>query len=125
MSFTYCYCLNYRLKLDHILFSEISVANSSMSAEAKSRLIGKHQAGNAEVALAAAALLRGQGFPQITQASMISGLGTAKLAGRFQVSSAACCKLDNNESSIVPKIKKRICKAKHVKQHIARTALYQ
>lgn len=50
-----------------------------------SRLIGDHQAGNAESAVAAALKLKASGFPQITETSMAEGLQAASLAGRFQV----------------------------------------
>ena len=50
-----------------------------------SRLIGEHQASNAETAVAAAVQLKRQGFQQITDRSMAEGLAAASLTGRFQV----------------------------------------
>ncbi len=50
-----------------------------------SRLVGDHQAGNAETALAAALQLKAQHFAQITQTRLQEGLGVAFLPGRFQV----------------------------------------
>ena len=57
-----------------------------MTAGVSSKLIGDHQAGNAETAVAAAVQLQSQGFAQITETSIVKGLETACLAGRFQVS---------------------------------------
>ena len=51
----------------------------------ESRLIGSHQARNAETAVAAAAMLKAQGFSQISKAGIRAGLESATLLGRFQV----------------------------------------
>ncbi len=47
--------------------------------------MGDHQLDNAATAIAAARLLKGDGFPQINEDAIAEGLSTASLPGRFQV----------------------------------------
>ena len=62
-----------------------SIDPASEYAEAESRLIGPHQAGNAASAVAAASLLHSQGFSHISSSCIKAGLETVSLPGRFQV----------------------------------------
>ena len=62
-----------------------TLINRSVTTDVSSRLIGDHQAGNAETAIAAAVQLKAQGLQQITDESMAKGLAAVSLSGRFQV----------------------------------------
>jgi folylpolyglutamate synthase len=50
------------------------------------QLVGGHQAGNVQTAVAAALLLRQRGWSSITKEAIAAGLQEAWLPGRFQVS---------------------------------------
>ena len=52
------------------------------------RLLGEHQCSNAASAVAAALLLRAQGWHTIDATSLLAGLADAHLPGRFQVHAA-------------------------------------
>lgn len=51
------------------------------------QLVGSHQAGNVQTAVAAALLLRQRGWVSISAEAIAAGLQQAWLPGRFQVSS--------------------------------------
>ncbi|KAK9844056.1 hypothetical protein WJX81_003088 [Elliptochloris bilobata] len=53
--------------------------------EARLQLVGAHQLDNAAAAVTAALALARDGFPRITHAAILAGLGAAVLPGRFQV----------------------------------------
>ena len=57
-----------------------------MLAELKLALLGHHQLDNAAAAIAAADVLKGQGWQSITQDSLLTGLQQTTLPGRMQVS---------------------------------------
>jgi folylpolyglutamate synthase len=50
------------------------------------QLVGSHQTGNVQTAVAAALLLRQRGWDSITEEAIAAGLQQAWLPGRFQVS---------------------------------------
>jgi folylpolyglutamate synthase/dihydropteroate synthase len=53
--------------------------------EVQLQLVGGHQAGNVQTAVAAALLLRQRGWRSITAEAIAAGLQQAWLPGRFQV----------------------------------------
>lgn len=57
-----------------------------MLAEMKLALLGRHQLDNAAAAIAAADVLREQGWQSITQDTLLQGLQQTALPGRLQVS---------------------------------------
>lgn len=57
-----------------------------MPADLKLSLLGRHQLDNAAATIAAADVLREQGWQNITQDSLLRGLQQTTLPGRMQVS---------------------------------------
>ena len=64
---------------------EAPAAAAASGSEVQLRLIGAHQLDNAAAAVAAAAVLKGQGFERLSLPAVVAGLEAATLPGRFQV----------------------------------------
>ena len=62
-----------------------------MLADLKLSLLGQHQLDNAAAAIAAAGVLKEQGWQNITQDSLLTGLQQTTLPGRMQVSCLPLC----------------------------------
>lgn len=62
------------------------LSDAFVGADVDLQLMGAHQLDNAAAAITAAQHLRHDNFPQISGDTIVEGLSTASLPGRFQVS---------------------------------------
>ena len=79
MSVSFSPCQGIRARLATCLLADLKLS-----------LLGDHQLDNAAAAIAAADVLKGQGWQSITQDSLLTGLQHTTLPGRMQVSCALC-----------------------------------